>query len=115
MATQFGGKRERDEDEGYKEPPAKDRHSEAKKKAQEELDRKREKGQRVADIVACSIRHPSHYHRTEGVHLWGNRYRVNVWTAVLESEYGIEKRTIHQSYFIMSDGETILQSIPELS
>lgn len=97
-----------------KEKSGPERAKEIADKARADAAHKQEMGERVAGLVLARIQKPKDFDRAEGHALYGNRYRVNVYTAHETPEALSKTRSIAKSFFVTSDGEAIIRSDPPL-
>ena len=64
----------------------------------------------IESLLFKQVEKPKHHLMTKIVNVWGNRYRINVYTEIEEDN--LIKRKIHSSYFChYKPGE--LKIIPE--
>ena len=59
----------------------------------------------VIDLLFKQVQKPKNCIKIKAVNVYGNRYRINIWTVVHED--GFDKNKITQSYFAIVDSNKI--------
>lgn len=63
--------------------------------------------------LECFVGHVPNLHKIDAIHLWGDRFRVNVWCAREVEGHLYEKYNIEKSFHVeYKDGEFVDKSNP---
>jgi hypothetical protein len=75
------------------------------KNAPENIEEKKINDSDVIDLLFKQVEKPKNCIKVKPVNVYGNRYRINVWTVTTEE--GLDKNKISQSYFVIVDGDNM--------